>query len=114
VGVLLSAVLDVPADNLIRTLRFTDWMCKDVKTHEIFRADHLVEAVLEARLKGDKEARGQAAVVIEAPTGTPAEIAAEEKKRKKKKTVKSEAVKLDDKDVAEYEYMLAQVSGVQE
>jgi glycyl-tRNA synthetase len=29
--------------------KFTDWMCKDVKTSEIFRADHLVEAVLEAR-----------------------------------------------------------------
>lgn len=29
--------------------KFSDWMCKDVKTGEIFRADHLVEAVLEAR-----------------------------------------------------------------
>jgi hypothetical protein len=35
-----------------------DWMCKDPKTGEIFRADHLVEEVLEARLKGDKQARG--------------------------------------------------------
>ncbi|EMD92546.1 hypothetical protein COCC4DRAFT_162840 [Bipolaris maydis ATCC 48331] len=39
--------------------KFADWMCKDPKTGEIFRADHLVEEVLEARLKGDKEARGQ-------------------------------------------------------
>ena len=31
--------------------RFTDWMCKDLKSGEIFRADHLVEEVLEARLK---------------------------------------------------------------
>jgi len=89
--------------------KFTDWMCKDVKTHEIFRADHLVEAVLEARLKGDQEARGQAAAEQEAPTGTPAEIAAEEKKRKKKKNVKSAAVRLPDEEVKEYEHMLAQI-----
>ena len=38
--------------------RFSDWMCKDLKTGEIFRADHLVEEVLESRLKGDKLARG--------------------------------------------------------
>ena len=41
-------------------------MCKDVKTGDIYRADHLVEAVLEARIKGDKERprgtrRGQSA-----------------------------------------------------
>lgn len=29
--------------------KFADWMVKDLKTGEIFRADHLVEAVLEAR-----------------------------------------------------------------
>ncbi|GME82743.1 unnamed protein product [[Candida] boidinii] len=38
--------------------KFSDWMCRDLKTGEIFRADHLIEEVLEARLKGDKEARG--------------------------------------------------------
>ncbi len=85
-------------------------MCKDVKTHEIFRADHLVEAVLEARIKGDQEARGQAsAEPLAPPTGTPAEIAAEEKKRKKKKNIKSSAIKLEDAVVKEYEYMLAQI-----
>ncbi|KAK8844025.1 glycine-tRNA ligase [Kwoniella newhampshirensis] len=81
--------------------KFADWMCKDVKTGEIFRADHLVEGVLEARLKGDKEARG----VKDEP-------AAEEdgdKKKKKKKVVKSVAVKLDDNTVQEYEYLLAQI-----
>ena len=45
--------------------KFADWMCKDPKTGEIFRADHLVEEVLEARLKGDKEARGQKVEVEE-------------------------------------------------
>lgn len=81
--------------------RFTDWMVKDVQTGEIFRADHLVEAVLEGRLKGDKEARGEKA-----------EIPKDEdpKKAKKKKNVKSEAVKLDDEVVKEYDYVLAKVS----
>ncbi|KAI5476497.1 glycyl-tRNA synthetase [Pseudohyphozyma bogoriensis] len=80
--------------------KFTDWMCKDVKTNEVFRADHLIEGVLEARLKGDKEARG---------------VAAEEKKEedpkkaKQKKKVKSVAVKLEDAVVAEYESILAKI-----
>ena len=69
--------------------KFADWMCKDPKTGEIFRADHLVEEVLEARLKGDKEARGQKVVVDE------------EKEAK--------AVKLDDALVKEYEETLAQI-----
>ena len=75
-------------------------MVKDSKTGEIFRADHLVEAVIEARLKGDKEARG----VQEQP---PAEDEGDKKKKKKK--VKSVAVKLPDGEVAEYESLLAQV-----
>ncbi|KAJ5610118.1 glycine--tRNA ligase [Penicillium lagena] len=78
--------------------KFADWMCKDPKTGEIFRADHLVEEVLEARLKGDKEARGQKVEVDE------------EKEAKKKKKVKaSKAVKLDDALVQEYEEVLAQI-----
>lgn len=77
-------------------------MVKDAKTGEIFRADHLVEAVIEARLKGDKEARG---VKDDPVTEEDAD-----KKKKKKKSVKSAAVKLDDQVVAEYESMLAQVS----
>ncbi|CAG8623559.1 13590_t:CDS:2, partial [Racocetra persica] len=36
--------------------KFSDWMVKDTKTGDIFRADHLVEAVLEGRLDGDKQA----------------------------------------------------------
>lgn len=76
-------------------------MVKDIKTGEIFRADHLVEAVLEARLKGNNEARGQAA----APP-----VEEDDKKKKKKKVVKSTAVKLEDDVVKEYEFLLAQVS----
>ncbi|KPV76006.1 uncharacterized protein RHOBADRAFT_26231 [Rhodotorula graminis WP1] len=79
--------------------KFTDWMVKDSKTNEVYRADHLVEGVLEARLKGDKEARGVAEVQeVEDPT-----------QKKKKKKVKSVAVKLDDKVVAEYESTLAKI-----
>ncbi|KAI4240987.1 MAG: hypothetical protein LQ352_007526 [Teloschistes flavicans] len=37
--------------------KFADWMCKDPKTGEIFRADHLVEEVLESRLKDDSVAK---------------------------------------------------------
>jgi glycyl-tRNA synthetase len=79
--------------------KFADWMCKDPKTGEIFRADHLVEEVLEARLKGDKEARGQKVEVDEA----------KEAKKKKKKVQEIKAVKLDDNIVQEYEEILAKI-----
>lgn len=77
--------------------KFADWMCKDPKNGEIMRADHFVEAVLEARLKGDKEARGQK---IEEKEVDP-------KKKKKAKT--AAAVKLDDAVVQEYEEVLAKI-----
>ncbi|KAE8148238.1 hypothetical protein BDV25DRAFT_131420 [Aspergillus avenaceus] len=78
--------------------KFADWMCKDPKTGEIFRADHLVEEVLEARLKGDKEARGQKVVVDE-----------EKEAKKKKKAKEAKVVKLEDAVVKEYEDILAQI-----
>ncbi|KAK3375194.1 hypothetical protein B0H63DRAFT_270374 [Podospora didyma] len=78
--------------------KFADWMCKDPKNGEIFRADHFVEDVLETRLRGDKEARG---------------LKIEEKevdaKKKRKKTKGQEAIKLDDAVVQEYEEILAQI-----
>ncbi|CAN9260295.1 unnamed protein product [Alternaria alternata] len=73
--------------------KFADWMCKDPKTGEIFRADHLVEEVLEARLKGDKEARGEKV----------------EPKKKKKKVKNIAAVKLEDSMVKEIEEVLAKI-----
>lgn len=83
--------------------KFSDWMCRDLKTGEIFRADHLVEEVLEARLKGDKEARGIA-------HDATAEEDADKKKRKKKvKQIK--AIKLEDDVVKEYETVLAKIDG---
>jgi glycyl-tRNA synthetase len=75
-------------------------MVKDKVNGEIYRADHLVEGVLEARLKGDKEARG---IKEEAP------VEEDEKKKKKKKNIKSTVLKLEDAVVAEYESTLAQI-----
>lgn len=80
--------------------KFSDWMCKDPKTGEIFRADHLVEEVLESRLKGDKEARGQK---------VEAQEESEDKKKRKKKVKETKAEKLDDTVVREYEEILAKV-----
>ena len=79
--------------------RFADWMVRDTKTGDVLRADHLVEGVLEARLKGDQEARG-VAEVQEAEDATA---------KKKKKKVKSVAVKLDDDVVKDYQTVLAKV-----
>ncbi|KAF5391113.1 hypothetical protein D9757_003066 [Collybiopsis confluens] len=80
--------------------RFADWMVKDAKTGDVIRADHLVKNVLESRLVGDKEARGQVA--------TPAKEDEKDKKKKKKAT-KSAAVKLEDEVVKSYETTLAQL-----
>ncbi|KAF9435437.1 Glycine--tRNA ligase 1, mitochondrial [Entomortierella beljakovae] len=77
--------------------RFSDWMCKDLKTGEIFRTDHLVENVLEARLDGDRKARN---------------LAVEEREKdekKKKKAAKVTAVQLDDSTVQTYSEILAQI-----
>ncbi|CAB4251921.1 similar to Saccharomyces cerevisiae YBR121C GRS1 Cytoplasmic and mitochondrial glycyl-tRNA synthase that ligates glycine to the cognate anticodon bearing tRNA [Maudiozyma barnettii] len=83
--------------------KFSDWMCRDLKTGEIFRADHLVEEVLEARLKGDKEARGIAA--------DPEEEESADKKKRKKKVKQIKAIKLEDDVVKEYEMCLAKIDG---
>ena len=82
--------------------KFADWMCRDLKTGEIFRADHLVEEVIESRLKGDKEARGIVAEVEEE---------SDDKKKRKKKVKEIKAIKLDDEVVAEYETILAKIDG---
>ncbi|KAI1807945.1 glycyl-tRNA synthetase [Daldinia bambusicola] len=79
--------------------KFADWMCKDPKNGEIIRADHFVEEILESRLKGDKEARGQK---VEEKEEDP-------KKKKRKAKGVQEAVKLDDAVVQEYEEVLAKI-----
>jgi len=81
--------------------KFADWMCKDPKTGEIFRADHTIEEILEARLRGDKEARG----------GKIAEEEDTDKKKRKRKLKDIGTVKLDDEVIQEYEGILAKVGG---
>lgn len=77
--------------------KFADYMCKDPKTGEILRSDHLIKDVIEARLKSDKEARGEKV-----------EEAEEDPKRKKKQAKAAKgAVKLDDAVRKEYEHLLA-------
>jgi glycyl-tRNA synthetase len=78
--------------------KFADWMCKDPKNGDIIRADHFVEEILEARLKGNKEARGEKVEEKE-----------EDPKKKKKKVKAIATVKLDDAVVKEYEEILARV-----
>lgn len=82
--------------------KFADWMSKDPVSGEIFRADHLVEEVIEARLKGHNEAIGKAA---------DAEEESDDKKKRKKKVKQITAIKLDDAQVKEYEEVLAKIDG---
>ncbi|KAH8549746.1 glycyl-tRNA synthetase [Umbelopsis sp. PMI_123] len=88
--------------------KFSDWMCKDVKNGEIFRADHLVEAVLEARLQGDKEAKAAAAGAPLANGSATVDPAAAKKASKKKKS-KVVAVELKPEEKAAYEEILAKI-----
>ncbi|KAG5517973.1 hypothetical protein PMAC_000428 [Pneumocystis sp. 'macacae'] len=39
--------------------KFSDWMCKDPSTGEIFRADHLIKEVLKDRLEKSEKARSR-------------------------------------------------------
>ena len=78
--------------------KFADWMCKDPKSGEIFRADHLVEEVLQSRLNGNKEAMGQKVEVDE-----------EKDAKRKKKVKETKAMKLNDSVVKEYEEILARI-----
>lgn len=77
--------------------KFADYMCKDPKTGEILRSDHLIKDVIETRLKGDREARGEK---VEEAEDDP-------KKKKKQAKVAKTAVKLDDAVKKEYEHLLA-------
>ncbi|KAK5677422.1 Glycine--tRNA ligase 1, mitochondrial [Elasticomyces elasticus] len=76
--------------------KFADYMCKDPKTGEILRADHLIKDVIESRLRSDREARGEKVETEEDP-----------KLKKKKAKLAKTATKLDDDVRKEYEYLLA-------
>jgi glycyl-tRNA synthetase len=74
-------------------------MVKDPTSGDILRADHLVEEVLEMRLKGNKEARGQ----------TLKQKDDQKAKPRKKRSGAVEALRLEDAVVQEYEEILAKV-----
>ncbi|BFZ54342.1 Glycine--tRNA ligase 1, mitochondrial [Savitreella phatthalungensis] len=81
--------------------KFADFMCKDRATGEIFRADHLVEEVLESRIKGHLEAIGAKSDVVEEES--------DDKKKRKKKVKSIKAVKLEPEVLKEYEEVLAKI-----
>ncbi|KAJ1921744.1 Glycine--tRNA ligase 1, mitochondrial [Mycoemilia scoparia] len=92
--------------------KFTDYMCRDtLDPKTVFRADHLIEAVLEARLKGDELARSQALnSKVEALNVDESDADKKKKKKNKAKSkTKVEAKRLDDSVVAEYKNILAQI-----
>ncbi|KAJ9068526.1 Glycine--tRNA ligase 1, mitochondrial [Entomophthora muscae] len=84
--------------------KFADWMVKDLKNGEIFRADHLVDGFFEAKLEGDRlarEAESGEAVATTTSTDKPP------KKSKKKNVVVN--IKLEDSVRAEYEEIRAKM-----
>ncbi|KAF8508283.1 hypothetical protein JB92DRAFT_3145072 [Gautieria morchelliformis] len=83
---------------LLKTTTGTVFDILDTKTGEVLRADHLVKAVLEARLAGDNEAQGLKADMVDS-----------EKDKKRKKEAKTIAVNLPDEVVSQYETILAQL-----
>ncbi|KAJ1963565.1 Glycine--tRNA ligase 1, mitochondrial [Dipsacomyces acuminosporus] len=89
--------------------KFADWMCKDTKNGEIFRADHLVEAVLEARLEGDALARKNAGEAVESADTAPKAGDDKKAKKNKKKGGPVVATKLADDVAEEYKSILAQI-----
>ncbi len=74
-------------------------MVKDPTSGDILRADHLVEEVLEMRLKGNKETRGQ----------TLKQKDVQNAKQRKQGSGTVEAIRLEDAVVQEYEEILAKV-----
>ena len=85
--------------------KFTDWMVRDLKTGETFRADHLIEAVLGTRLDGDRQVRK-----VEMEAKAEGNIRSEKDvKKEKKKKGKVQMVKLEDSVRADYEETLAKV-----
>ncbi|KAJ1928980.1 Glycine--tRNA ligase 1, mitochondrial [Tieghemiomyces parasiticus] len=85
--------------------KFSDFMVKDTKTGDIYRADHLVKGVLEARLEGHLLAKmGKLGVAGGDKKDAPAKPAG---KKVKKGTVV--AVQLSDEVANEYQTILAQL-----
>ncbi|CAD6890515.1 unnamed protein product [Tilletia controversa] len=96
--------------------KFADFMCKDLKNGEIFRADHLVENVLDARIQGHNlalaaeqqasSAGASPSAAAPAPGDAPAADKDDKKRKKKAKVV---TVKLDPAELDAYNTTLAQI-----
>ncbi len=86
--------------------KFADWMCKDIEKGDYLRADHLIERVLDGRLKGDQAARVHAIDERE-------DVSEANAKEKKPKVKAIGAVKLNDTTVKRYEEILARVFDLQ-
>jgi glycyl-tRNA synthetase len=84
--------------------RFCDWMVKDKVNGDIYRADHLVENVLSARLDADKRSR-----MGENGADGPRASATGPNTKKTKAKVELNALTLDDAKKLEYEETLAKI-----
>ncbi|CAD6924320.1 unnamed protein product [Tilletia controversa] len=96
--------------------KFADFMCKDLKNGEIFRADHLVENVLDARIQGHNLALAAEQQASSAGAGPSAAApapgdapAADKDDKKRKKKAKVVTVKLDPAELDAYNTTLAQI-----
>ncbi|KAJ1968186.1 Glycine--tRNA ligase 1, mitochondrial [Dispira parvispora] len=90
--------------------KFSDWMVKDTQTGDIYRADHLVKGVLEARIEGHLVAKAQKLTVGGDKNGSGASSAPVKKAGKKGgKKAGSVAVELPETLVDEYQNVLAQL-----
>ncbi|KAJ1991876.1 Glycine--tRNA ligase 1, mitochondrial [Dimargaris cristalligena] len=92
--------------------KFSDWMVKDTKNGDIYRADHLVKAVLEARIEGHLLAKmAKLAATSDAKSVAPATSAAAEKKAGGKRSKKGTVVvaELSESVFNEYQQILAQL-----
>ncbi|KAJ1652746.1 Glycine--tRNA ligase 1, mitochondrial [Dispira simplex] len=90
--------------------KFSDWMVKDTQTGDIYRADHLVKGVLEARIEGHLVAKTQKHTVGGDKNGSGAPSTPVKKTAKKGgKKAGSVAMELPETLVDEYQNVLAQL-----
>lgn len=86
--------------------KFSDWMCRDKKTDEILRADHVVKEVLEARLRAYLLKKGEA-VEDKEDDDEPAPATAKSKNKLRSKITRT--MEIDDRIARVYEDILAKV-----
>ncbi|KAJ1974636.1 Glycine--tRNA ligase 1, mitochondrial [Dimargaris xerosporica] len=96
--------------------KFSDWMVKDTETGDIYRADHLVKGVLEARLGSHVVAKTQRLSLASSPAtaadgAAPNATGASAKRagKKGKKNAVAPIVELSEQVHTEYEHVLSQL-----